>query len=76
MRPDPNTIAFGGVATGIIKAQLAAIVAVTTNNNGSIPNGNAMAARIGTKVAVVARLLVSSVRKITIVATDRAISKG
>ena len=64
IRPEPNTIAFGGVATGNIKAQLAAMVAGIIIVIGAIPSPTAIAANIGTRAVVVATLLVSSVRKI------------
>ena len=35
---DPKTMAFGGVATGSIKAQLAAIAIDAVSNSGSNPN--------------------------------------
>ena len=63
--PDENTMAFGGVATGSINAQLAASVTGTHNTNGSMPDCAAIAAMTGRKVAAVAKLLVSSVRKTT-----------
>ena len=63
--PDEKTIAFGGVATGSIKAQLAASVTGTQSTSGSIPDEAAIAAITGSNVAVVARLLVSSVKKTT-----------
>ncbi len=66
--PEPNTIAFGGVATGSMKAQLAASVTGTVMTIGSKPDSMAMAPTTGRKVAVVAILLVSSVRKMIIVA--------
>ena len=61
---DPNTIALGGVATGNIKAQLAAIATDAVSMRGSKPNWAAMIATIGRNVAVVAKLDVSSVRNI------------
>ena len=66
MRPEPKTIAFGGVATGNMKAQLAAIAAGTISIIGSTFKLGARAAKMGIKVAVVAVLLVSSVRTIII----------
>ena len=35
INPEPKTIAFGGVATGNIKAQLAAIATAAVTNKGS-----------------------------------------
>ena len=70
IRPDPNTIAFGGVATGSINAQLAAMVAGITSISGSMPRPTATANSTGIKVAVVAVLLVSSVRNIIRVITN------
>ena len=63
--PEPKTIAFGGVATGIMKAQLAASVAGTIRSSGSTLIAAAVAPRIGRKVAVVAVLLVTSVSMIS-----------
>ena len=34
MRPEPKTIAFGGVATGSMKAQLAAIATAAVTSSG------------------------------------------
>ena len=65
INPDEKTTALGGVATGNIKAQLAANVTGTHKTTGEIPIWSASAPRIGKKVAVVARLLVISVKKIT-----------
>tara|TARA_Y100000385_G_C12534420_1_gene401013 strand:- start:20 stop:262 length:243 start_codon:yes stop_codon:yes gene_type:complete len=56
---------LGGVATGNINAQLAANVTGTQRNIGGMPDWMAIAAMIGKKVAVVARLLVNSVKNIT-----------
>ena len=63
--PVEKTIALGGVATGSMNAQLAAIVIGTVRNRGDMPSCSAIAPITGSRVAVVARLLVSSVRKIT-----------
>jgi len=65
MAPVANTIAFGGVATGSMNAQLAAIVIGTVRVIGGTPACTAIAPMTGSSVAVVARLLVNSVRKIT-----------
>ena len=67
MTGDPKTMAFGGVAIGIIKAKLAASVAGNINRYGCTPaTPIAIPLRIGTNVAVVAVLDVSSVKKITL----------
>src|SRR5690625_6473144 len=58
-------MAFGGVATGSINAQLAAMVAGMTKSIGSCPIPMAEEARIGRNAAAVAVLLVISVRKMT-----------
>ena len=63
--PDEKIIALGAVATGSIKAQLAASVTGTQSSIGSIPDSPAIAPITGRKVAVVARLLVISVKKTT-----------
>ena len=63
--PDANTMAFGGVATGNINAQLAAKVIGTLNISGDKSCWIAMAPMTGKKVAVVAKLLVNSVKKMT-----------
>ena len=63
--PDEKTIALGGVATGNMKAQLAASVMGTQIVRTGISACTAIAPTTGKNVAVVARLLVSSVRKIT-----------
>ena len=67
-KPEPKTIAFGGVATGSIKAQLAAKVTGAANIIGLMPISIAIAPITGRNVAVVATLLVSSVKKIIITA--------
>ena len=56
--------AFGGVATGNIKAQLAAIVDGIAINKGLIFMANEKAIKIGVKVAIVAVLEFNSVKKI------------
>ncbi len=68
--PEPNIIALGAVATGNIKAQLAARAIGAINNKGSIYAAVAMPPKTGNKVAVVAVLLVSSVRNTTIATMD------
>ena len=72
--PLPNTTAFGGVAIGNIKAQLAAIVVGITKNSGFTSKPMANTIKIGVKVATVAVFEFNSVKKITI-ATDIKISK-
>ena len=69
--PLPNTIALGGVATGNMNAQLAASAAGTANIKGFSPTLIASAATTGRNAAVVAVLLVNSVRKIIIVLTKQ-----
>ena len=66
-------MALGGVATGSIKAQLAAIATAAVTNKGSKLDCNARTATTGRKVAVVAMLEVSSVRKIIMVTTSTII---
>ena len=58
-------MAFGAVATGSINAQLADSAAGNISIIGSIPDPIAVAANIGISKAVVAVLLVISVRKVT-----------
>tara|TARA_Y100001958_G_C20704360_1_gene208920 strand:- start:26 stop:340 length:315 start_codon:yes stop_codon:yes gene_type:complete len=72
--PLPNTTALGGVAIGSIKAQLAAIVVGITKNMGLNSNPIANIIKIGVKVATVAVLEFSSVRK-TINKTNTNINK-
>ena len=62
--PEPQTIAFGGVATGNIKAQLAARQTGTVKETGNIPKPTATAPKTSKKVEVVATLLVISVKNI------------
>ena len=57
--------AFGPVATGNMNAKLALIAAGTMISLGSTPAATAPAASIGMSSAVVAVLLVISVRKLT-----------
>ena len=64
--PDPKTIAFGGVATGSMKAQDAEIVAGIISRRGLIPIANAVAAKIGIKIVDVAVFDVTSVKKVSI----------
>ena len=67
----PKTMAFGGVATGIMNAQEADSVAGTISSSGWMPVATATAASIGRMVSVVAVLLVSSVRKVMARHTSR-----
>ncbi len=69
--PDPYTIAFGGVATGSIKAQLAASTVGIAKSKGFSPNPMAIDANMGKKVAVDAVLLVISVKNMIKVAIAR-----
>ena len=62
-------MAFGGVAIGIIKAQLAARHTGTVKDTGNIPRPIATAPNTGKNVDVVATLLVISVRNIIKAAT-------
>mgnify|MGYP003328139503 CR=1 FL=1 len=62
--PEPKTIAFGGVATGNIKAQLEAIVVGITKYIGLVSNPKAKTIKIGANVATVAVLEFSSVKNI------------
>src|SRR5690606_36679454 len=64
IRPLAEAMALGGVATGSMKAQLAAIASGTANTVGGRPRLTAIAAANGRKVAALAVLLVISVRKI------------
>ena len=73
MCPVLKTIALGGVATGNIKAQLAAIAAGMAIISTEKPWDTATAARSGRKAAAVAVLEVTSVRKIMTSATSAII---
>ena len=73
--PEPKTIAFGGVATGNMKAQDAAIAAGTISKSGFCPKPIAIAESIGITIAEVAVLEVSSVRKMMRVATAKTRTK-
>lgn len=72
--PDPNTMAFGGVATGIINAQLAAIAAGTTQTKGEPVIDSATGPSKGKKPAAVAVLLVISVKNVINAATTNTLS--
>lgn len=61
--PEPNTIAFGGVATGIINAQLHAMAAGITHTNGVPVTDSATGPSKGKKPAAVAVLLVICCKK-------------
>lgn len=65
IKPEANTIALGAVATGSMNAQLAAKVIGIHSIKGDKPNSSATAATTGKNVAVVATLLVSSVKNMT-----------
>jgi hypothetical protein len=69
--PDPKTIAFGGVATGSINAQLAAKTTGMVSATGAIPRATATAPTTGKKVEVVATLDVISVKKMINVGTAK-----
>ena len=62
--PLPNITAFGGVATGSINAQLAAIVHGMAKKSGLTFMPIAKAINMGANVAIVAVLEFSSVKKI------------
>src|SRR5690625_7213043 len=61
--PVPKTIAFGGVPTGSINAQLAAIAAGSINASGCTSTAIASPARTGRIIVAVAVFDVNSVRK-------------
>ena len=64
IKPVPKTIAFGGVATGSIKAHDAPIPIINTNTSFGIPICSAMAANTGTNSAADAVFEANSVKKI------------
>lgn len=64
INPVPKTIAFGGVATGSIKAQDAPIPMTNTNTSCGKPICSALAANTGTSRAAEAVLEANSVKKI------------
>ena len=64
IRPLPKTMALGGVATGIIKAQDAESVAGIISNSGLAFMAKATDANMGRIISVVAVLDVSSVKKV------------
>ena len=63
INPVPNTIAFGGVATGSIKAHEAPMPITSTNTSLGIPICSAIAANTGTNSAADAVLEANSVKK-------------
>ena len=65
-RPVENTIKLGGVATGNMNAHEADNAAGIINSLGSVLAASAPAAMIGMSRVVVAVLLVTSVRKVTL----------
>ncbi len=65
MNPDANTMAFGGVATGSMKAIDPANAAAAIRARGSIPKPTAAPAKIGMAMVVVAVLEVISVSRQT-----------
>ena len=67
-------MAFGGVATGSMNAIDAASPAVVMTSSGSIPSPMAAPAMIGIAMVEVAVLDVTSVRKMTSVATTAMIT--
>ena len=69
--PELNTIALGGVATGIIKAQLAANAAGITSIIGPSVNVTAIGPSKGKKLAAVAVLLVTSVKNNIVTVTTK-----
>mmetsp|Transcript_47919 Transcript_47919/g.143111 ORF Transcript_47919/g.143111 Transcript_47919/m.143111 type:complete len:304 (-) Transcript_47919:398-1309(-) len=69
-----KTIALGGVATGSMKAQLAASVAGTMSVTGWAPTDRASSPMMGSRTFAVAVLLVTSVRKVTTRTTKRTSS--
>src|SRR5699024_8466548 len=73
--PDPNTTAFGGVATGSINAHEAATPAAIINAYGWTPSAKANDAIIGYIIFAVAVLDVISVRNITNAVTIRMTKK-
>lgn len=64
-RPEPKTIAFGGVATGNMKAHDADSVAGIINNSGWMWIATATEAKMGSIISVVAVFEVISVKNVT-----------
>ncbi len=65
--PLPNTIALGGVPTGIMDAALAAMAIGKPSRIGSICSASANAANTGAITITCAVLLISSLRKIEMI---------
>ena len=75
--PLPNTTAFGGVATGSIKAHEALIVAGIIKITGCISNSGATEPpRMGSMMVAVAMFDVISVRKVMNVAIEAMTNSG
>src|SRR5690554_5912126 len=74
--PVANTKAFGGVATGSIKAQDALTAINAAKITGSNPNAGATAAKTGISSAALAVLLASSVKNTTKATMTRMTIKG
>ena len=74
--PVPKTIAFGGVPTGSIYAQFAAIAAGTMSNNGCTFTATDNVARIGKIIVAVAVLDVISVKNNTNKVITMTMSNG
>ncbi|MFP3471158.1 hypothetical protein R0J90_14045, partial [Micrococcus sp. SIMBA_144] len=72
--PDPNTTAFGGVATGSMNAQLDAMPAPIIKAYGCTPIAADKDAIIGNIIVAVAVFDVISVKKITSVVTRSKIT--
>ncbi|BAC94226.1 hypothetical protein [Vibrio vulnificus YJ016] len=68
-------MAFGGVATGNIKAQDAEMAIKAESTTGDSPSASAIVANTGTRSAALAVLLANSVRKTTKVTTARMVNK-
>ena len=64
IRPLPNNIALGGVATGIINAQEAEIVAGIISNRGLVSITTTTDAKIGRIICIVARFVVRFVKNV------------
>ena len=69
--PVPKTMAFGGVATGSMKAQEAPKPMIKARPISGIPNDCAMEIKIGTNKAALAVLDVNSVKKIMKATTNK-----
>ena len=65
MCPEAKTIAFGGVATGSIKAQEAAVAISTESTPSGTPKTSATLENTGISNAALAVLLANSVKKTT-----------